>query len=109
MKLFSSEIIENTLECYHTKISNQSLLVYKIVIVFVLCVIISLPFINVNISSQARGIIRSPLENIQIQSVISGEILAYYIAENQKVKKGDTLVVLNHDRLNEQLFFLNTS
>jgi len=57
----------------------------------------------VDVSSQSRGIIRSPDENTMIQSALFGEVVSYRMQENQTVQKGDTLIVLNSDKLNEQM------
>ncbi|OJX87686.1 MAG: hypothetical protein BGP01_03710 [Paludibacter sp. 47-17] len=56
-----------------------------------------------DVSSQSRGIIRSPDENTMIQSALFGEVVSYRMQENQTVQKGDTLIVLNSDKLNEQM------
>jgi len=64
---------------------------------------VSLPLVYVDISSQSRGVIRSPYENTTIQSAIYGEIISYRMQENKTVKKGDTLIVLNSDKLDEQI------
>ena len=51
------------------------------------CVIISLPFIKVDISAQSRGLIRTPMENIILQSSIYGEVIEFRMRENKNVKE----------------------
>jgi len=51
----------------------------------ILFVFASLPLIYVDISSQSRGIIRSPYENTTIQSAIFGEVVSYRMLENKTV------------------------
>lgn len=78
-----------------------------IIILLSLCFTFGLlPFIYIDITNQSRGIIRSSFENVQIQSLINGEIKSIYISENLSVKKGDTLLSLNTEHINFQLEIL---
>ena len=103
LQLFPPEIIENTVECYHARISTRSKAIYGLILILILIVFISLPLVYVDISSQSRGIIRSPFENTTIQSAMYGEVVSYQMLENKAVQKGDTLIILNSDKLNEQI------
>jgi len=104
-QLFPPEIIENTVECYHARISTRSKAIYGLILLMILIVLVSLPLVYVDISSQSRGVIRSPYENTTIQSALYGEVISYRMIENKTVQKGDTLIVLNSDKLNEQISF----
>ncbi len=84
-QLFPPEIIENSVECYHAKISTSSKDIYGLLLLMILFVFASLPLIYVDISSQSRGIIRSPYENTTIQSAIFGEVVSYRMLENKTV------------------------
>lgn len=106
-QLFPPEIIENTVECYHTQISTKSKIIYSVILTIVLFVFISLPLVYVDISSQSRGVIRSPYENTTIQSALYSEVISYRMQENKAVQKGDTLIILNCDKLNEQIALAN--
>lgn len=106
-QLFPPEIIENTVECYHARISTRSKAIYGLILVMILLVFASLPLVQVDISSQSRGVIRSPYENTTIQSALYGEVISYRMLENKTVQKGDTLIILNSDRLNEQVALAN--
>ena len=105
--LFPPEIIENTVECYHARISTRSKAIYGLILVMILFVFASLPLIYVDISSQSRGVIRSPYENTTIQSAMYGEVISYRLFENKTVQKGDTLIILNSDKLDEQIVLAN--
>lgn len=106
-QLFPPEIIENTVECYHARISTRSKAIYGLILLMILLVIVSLPLVQVDISSQSRGVIRSPYENTTIQSALYGEVVSYRMLENKTVQKGDTLIILNSDKLNEQISLAN--
>ncbi len=86
-QLFPPEIIENTVECYHADISTKSKVIYGLILLIILFVFASLPLIYVDISSQSRGVIRSPYENTTIQSALYGEVVSYRMQENKKVQK----------------------
>jgi len=102
-QLFPPEIIENTIECYHARISTKSKAIYSLLLAMILLVLVSLPLVYVDISSQSRGVIRSPYENTTVQSVLYGEVISYRMLENKAVSDGDTLIVLNTDKLTEQI------
>jgi membrane fusion protein, peptide pheromone/bacteriocin exporter len=106
-QLFPPEIIENTVECYHARISTHSKAIYSLILIMLLLAFASLPLVQVDISSQSRGVIRSPYENTTIQSALYGEVVSYRMLENKPVQKGDTLIVLNSDKLNEQIGLAN--
>ena len=101
--IFPPEIINDTTESLFVKRSTKSRIIYLTVVLIVAAVIASLPFIYVEISTQARGIIRTPFENNQLQTVVYGEITDIFIAENTEVKKGDTLLILNAKDIEEQI------
>lgn len=102
-QLFPPEIIENTVEYYHTQVSTRSKAVYLLLLLLLVCIVVALPFVTVDVTSQSRGEIRSPYENIAIQTALYGEVTRYFMAENKAVAKGDTLLVLNSDKLAEQI------
>ena len=106
-QIFPPEIIENTVECYHARINTRSKAIYGLILVMILSVFVSLPLVQVDISSQSRGVIRSPYENTTIQSALYGEVTSYRMLENKMVQKGDTLIILNSDKLNEQIALAN--
>ena len=102
-QLFPPEIIENTVECYHARISTRSKAIYWLILLLLLVIIAALPVVEIDISSQSRGVIRSPFENTTIQSGLYGEVISYRMLENKAVQKGDTLIILNSDKINEQM------
>lgn len=102
-KIFPPEIIQFSTQNHFVKHHSSSKKIYLVVIVFLFLVFISLPFITVDISIPARGVLRSPLENNKIQAVVYGEILQIKMDENKRITKGDTLLTLRTDKIDEQL------
>jgi len=104
MPLFPPEIIEHSAELYYAKITNRRKTIYWLLLLLVVAVLVALPLVYVDITSQSRGIIRTSVENTVVQSVVYGEVMVYNMSENKPVQAGDTLVVLNTELLEEQVF-----
>ncbi|HUM88962.1 MAG TPA: HlyD family efflux transporter periplasmic adaptor subunit [Prolixibacteraceae bacterium] len=102
-QLFPPEIIEFSIENYFNKYSKRSQVIYISVLLAFLAAIVALPFIKVEVTTQSRGVIKSETENNQLMSMVYGEIEKMTIAENMAVLEGDTLVVINTGKLQEQV------
>lgn len=103
MKLFPPEIIEYTAESHFARSTTTSRMVYMVVLAALVLSFASLPFIYVDITTQAQGIIRTPSENNELQAVIYGEVQHVFVSENTIVERGDTILTLNTDKLDEQI------
>jgi len=103
MILFPPEIIHDTTETLFAKRTVRSRVIYLVVVLSVMTAIVVLPFIYVQVSTQARGIIRTPNENNQLQLAVYGEITEIHIKENSEIKPGDTLLVLNSENIQAQI------
>lgn len=106
-KLFPPEIIKNSTQQHFIDQHTSSKFIYFIVVISVLLAFSLLPFIEVDITTQNRGIIRSAYENNQLQAVVNGKIDKISISENKTVAVGDTLIVLNTDKIDEQIIALH--
>ncbi|MDR2836779.1 MAG: HlyD family secretion protein [Bacteroidales bacterium] len=73
------------------------------VLLAVVAAIVALPFIAVPITTQARGIVRSPNENNTLQTAVYGEVTEIRISENLLVTQGDTLLVLKAENITVQI------
>ena len=67
----------------------------------------SLPFIHLSISAQAPGTLRPLAEKTEVRPLVAGTITQLRARENQTVKQGDTLLVLQSGAMQAQLA-LNT-
>ncbi len=101
--LFPSEIIEFTTESHYVSNSRTFRWVYYAIVLGILILLFILPIISVDISTQSRGIIRTKYENLHLQPAINGQVLKSFMAEDMSVKKGDTLVILRTEKLDEQI------
>lgn len=102
-KLFPEEMSEDNVICHFHRRHTKSKAIYVAIMIVVLLTIGALPLIYVDISTQSRGKIRSVYENNNLQSAIYGEIVETVLHENKIVTKGDTLIRLRTDELEQQI------
>ncbi len=95
--------IENTVSVLNARYSKNNYLIYKLLLAVVVVVGISLPIIEVDITSQSRGIVRPLNNNIHVTPIVSGRVKKANVINNQAVIKGDTLLVVEMSNINEQL------
>lgn len=102
-KIFPKEIIDQTTEAHFVKFNSNSKRIYILVILLLLAAFASLPLINIPITQQSRGVLRTLEENNKLFATVYGQIDRINILENSKVNMGDTLVILNTEKLNKEL------
>jgi multidrug resistance efflux pump len=95
MKLIPSEIIVNGIDTYLSRHNAKSRCIYLIVLVAITGIIISLPYIYIDVSVNDTGIIRPVGEKTEIKSTVSEYIDSVYIREGSRVRKGDTILRLH--------------
>jgi multidrug resistance efflux pump len=102
-EIFPPEIIEYSVESNFARNNKKTRIIYSIVIMALLCLSASLPLIYVDISTQSRGIVRAKLDNNQLIPAVYSRIEWMNISENQMVRKGDTLMILNSEKIENQI------
>jgi multidrug resistance efflux pump len=95
---FSSDPI-NTTENLIAKNKTKSISIYLVVVLALIAFLSLLPIIEVDISSQSRGIIRSKTDNVPVTSIVSGKITWIKLKNNAQITKGDTLIKISKDGL----------
>lgn len=111
----TAETIVNTAIAYKYKISTQSKVIYLTVLVVVAGALAALPFLKVQISVRsAVGYLQPAVEKQQLYAPITGRITQLMVRDNQKIKQGDTLFLMDasvpkmqNDILQKQLLQLN--
>jgi multidrug resistance efflux pump len=101
--IFPKEIIDHTTEAHFAKFNSNIKIIYLLVIVLLIAGVLALPVVNVPITQQGRGTIRSLNENNNVISAIYGQIAENRLRENLQVIKGDTLLILNVQKLDNEL------
>ena len=102
-KIFPKEIIEQTTEAHFAKFNSNSRKIYIIAILIVVAAFASLPLINIPITQQSRGVLRTLGENNKLFANVYAQIDSINIKENSTVNIGDTLVILNTEKLDKEL------
>lgn len=77
--------------------------IYRIAILSTFIAFITIYVVKIAVSSQARGIIRSEEENVKLSTVISGKVRYLKLKNDQSVRKGDTLMVVESPTIAVQL------
>ncbi|MWB95928.1 HlyD family efflux transporter periplasmic adaptor subunit [Flavobacterium sp. GA093] len=101
-EIFPEEILNSTVESHIIKHNKKTSLLFVITFVALLIAIVSLPFIGIDIYTTSRGNIIPQEKKLTLYSPISGKISFFNIDENQKIKKGDTLLIIDHNILKER-------
>jgi HlyD family secretion protein len=102
-KIFPKEIIEQTTEAHFVKFNSNSRKIYILAILVIVAAFASLPLINIPITQQSRGVIRTLGENNKLFANVYAQIDSINIKENSTVHTGDTLVILNTEKLDKEL------
>lgn len=95
---FSSDPINNP-ENLIAKNKTKSISIYLVVVLAILTLLFLLPVIQLDISSQSRGIIRSKIDNVPVSAIVSGRIIRLSLKNNVFVNKGDTIIKISKESL----------
>ena len=98
---FSSDPINN-LENLIAKNKTKNISIYLVVVLAILTLLFLLPIIQLDISSQSRGMIRSRTDNVPVTTIVSGRITWLSLKNNAFVQKGDTIIKISKESLATQ-------
>jgi len=102
-QVFPKEILESTAEVHQFKHSTRSKAIYLIILLILLGAFVALPFVKIDVISQARGIIKPNIERVHISLINSGQVIFSGLFNNKKVARGDTLLILNDQGIDQKL------
>lgn len=92
---YTTPTIENLLH----RNTTRSQIIYTVVLLAAVAAITAAYFVKVPVTVQAQGIVRPVTERTEIKASVSEKITALYIREGQAVKEGDTLLMLNSEKI----------
>lgn len=81
---------------------GYSAVIYAAALLGLVVLAVALPFITVSISAQAPGTLRPLSNKTEIRSLVAGTITRVPTQENQAVRQGDTLLVLQSGAVEAQ-------
>jgi len=87
--------------------SRKSAVIYLSLLLLFGGAIISLPFINIDVTVRAQGLIRPQIEKQEIKAQISGTIAKSFLIDNQLINKGDTLAIFDSETANKRINLLS--
>ena len=102
-QVFPKEILENTAEVHRFKHSTKSQGIYLLLLVLLVGAVLALPFLKVDVVATARGIIKPNKERLSLSLITSGQVLISRLINNKKVTKGDTLLILENQGIDQKL------
>ena len=73
-QLFPPEIIEYSAENYFSRGGKTTSIIYLTVLLALVAGIIITPFIEIDVTTQSRGIVKSSIENNCLRAAVYGEI-----------------------------------
>ncbi|WP_229312364.1 HlyD family secretion protein [Larkinella punicea] len=101
--------MENTsVEVYLPRVTVRSQLLYSSVLLAITAAIVALPFIYVDVSVQASGLIRPVAERSEVKTTASGTVAVLWVQDNQVVRAGQPLLRLQTDIADTKLRLLTT-
>lgn len=89
-------------ESYVSKISRSSQIIYVVFILTILAIGGCLPYFKINISVNSLAFIRPATEISAIRSIVNGRIKFISLSENKEVKKGEILLIISNEMLDEK-------
>ncbi|WP_430812135.1 MULTISPECIES: HlyD family secretion protein [unclassified Carboxylicivirga] len=76
---------------------------YWLLLIIVFAVLGSLPFIKVDVSVQSRGQINAVHKTVALTAPLTARVKSISMHENLRVKRGDTLVVMDHSGISGEM------
>ena len=93
---------EHSLESHLSKVTVRGHIIYITALSGLITLLIALPFVTTNISAQAPGILRPLAEKTEVRPLVAGTITRLLARENQTVRQGDTLLLLQSGAMEAQ-------
>ncbi|WP_460637704.1 HlyD family efflux transporter periplasmic adaptor subunit [Larkinella harenae] len=101
--LFNNLISNHDILVYIPRITVRSQLIYTTVLLAITAIVVALPFIYVDVSVQASGLIRPVAERSDVKTTTSGPVAVLWVRENQAVRAGQPLLRLQTEILDTKL------
>ena len=103
--IFPVEITEHSIEQHWAEHSTRSQIIYLTLVLVVIGALVSLPFVYVDVSVHGGGLLRPVTEKTEVKSPVSGKVTEVLVQDNQAVEKGQPLLTIQTDQLDQQLAY----
>ncbi|GAB3896662.1 hypothetical protein GCM10028803_14500 [Larkinella knui] len=101
-------LTDHELLVYLPRVTVRSQLLYTAVLLAITAALVALPFIYVDVSVQASGLIRPVAERSEVKTTASGTVAVLWVQDNQVVRAGQPLLRLQTDIADTKLRLLAT-
>ena len=101
--LFPSETLQDSTYTWLPKVTVKTQLIYTASLAALVIALAALPFIKVDVSANASGLVRPVAEKNELHNLVSGTIEEILVTEGQHVEKGQLLIRLQQDLNNNKL------
>lgn len=101
--LFPAAIMQRSVFNWLPRVRVHTQIIYITVLLAILCILAALPFIRVDVSIAASGIVRPVTEKTELRSLVAGTIEQILVADGASVQKGQVLLRLQEDISNSKL------
>jgi HlyD family secretion protein len=85
------------------RVKVRTQLIYLTVLMAILAALVSLPFIKVDVSVKAGGLVRPVTEKHELRNLVAGTIAEVLVTDGQKVQKGQEILRLQEEISNSKL------
>lgn len=102
-QLFPPEIIDHTTEAHFAANNKPFHYIYLSILLIIIAGLTLLPVIFVDVTSQSRGVVRTKNENTTIIPANYGKVKYTFMEEGLHVQPGDTLLILESERIDARL------
>lgn len=93
-QLFPISIMQHSTYTWLPRVKVRTQLLYTTVLAAVFIALISLPFIKVDVSVKATGLVRPITEKHELRNLVAGTIAAILVTDGQKLLKGQEILRL---------------
>lgn len=101
--LFPAAIMQRSVFNWLPRVRVHTQIIYITVLLAILCILAALPFIRVDVSIAASGIVRPITEKTELRSLVAGTIEQILVTDGASVQKGQVLLRLQEDISNSKL------
>ena len=92
---YSTEKLSHTALVYRSTISRSNQIIYTTTLATIVALLVMLPIIKVPVSIKSTGVFQSSIEKTELIVPVNGRLIKYSLADNKKLKQGDTLLAID--------------
>ena len=96
-QLFPIEVMQHSSYTWLPRVKVRTQLIYLTVLVAILATLVALPFIKVDVSVKAGGLVRPVTEKHELRNLVAGTIAGILVTDGDRVQKGQEILRLKEE------------